>query len=125
MWLPVMVVSDLAEIDHGAFAGLTNEEIEARHPGELARRYRVEVHLVVSRWRELCERGRARWEAALDAVVATGATSPVLVTHEMIGRMLLRTLLRLDPQDAFERSLPHGSVTEVWPSDARATTHTV
>ena len=36
--LPVVVVSDLAEIDHGAFAGLTNEEIEARHPGELARR---------------------------------------------------------------------------------------
>jgi hypothetical protein len=41
----------------------------------------------------------------------------------MIGRMLLRTLLRLDPQDALERTLPHGSVIEVWPGDARATTH--
>ena len=29
--LPVVVISDLAEIDHGAFAGFTNEEIEALH----------------------------------------------------------------------------------------------
>jgi len=35
--LPVVIISDLAEIDHGTFAGLTNDEIEARHPGELAR----------------------------------------------------------------------------------------
>lgn len=122
--LPVVVVSDLAEIDHGAFAGLTNEEIVARHPGELARRAESKYT-----WSfpggESYANADVRAGAALDAVVATGATSPVLVTHEMIGRMLLRTLLRLDPQDAFERSLPHGSVTEVWPSDARATTHTV
>ncbi len=63
--------------------------------------------------------------AALDAVAARGAISPVLVTHEMIGRMLLRTLLRLDTLDALEQSLPHGSVIEVWPADARAVTHTV
>ena len=32
------VFEELAEVDHGAFAGLTNEEIEVSHPGVLARR---------------------------------------------------------------------------------------
>jgi broad specificity phosphatase PhoE len=122
--LPVVVMSDLAEIDHGTFAGLTNEEIEARHPGELARRAQSRYTWSFPGGESYAD-ADVRAGAALDAVVATGATSPVLVTHEMIGRMLLRTLLRLDTQDAFERSLSHGSVIEVWPAEARAVTHTV
>jgi broad specificity phosphatase PhoE len=122
--LPVVVISDLAEIDHGAFAGLTNDEIEARHPGELARRAQSRYTWSFPGGESYAD-ADVRAGAALDAVAATGATSPVLVTHEMIGRMLLRTLLRLDPQDALERSLPHGSVIEVWPADARASTHTM
>lgn len=122
--LPVTIIDELAEIDHGAFAGLTNDEVEARHPGELARRARSKY-----RWSfpdgESYADADVRAVAALDAVSATGASSPVLVTHEMIGRMLLRTLLQLDPEDALERSLPHGSVIEVWPAEARAVTHTV
>lgn len=119
-----MVISDLAEIDHGTFAGLTNEEIEARHPGELARRAQSRYTWSFPGGESYAD-ADVRAGAALDAVVATGATSPVLVTHEMNGRMLLRTLLRLDPQDAFEQSLSHGSVIEVWPAEARAVTHTV
>lgn len=122
--LPVLVVSDLAEIDHGAFAGLTNEEIEARHPGELARRAQSRYTWSFPGGESYTD-ADVRAAAAFDAVVATGAISPVLVTHEMIGRMLLRTLLRLDPQDALELTLPHGSVTEVWPAEARAATHTM
>ena len=121
--LPVVVISDLAEIDHGAFAGLTNDEIEARHPGELARRARSKYSWSFPGGESYAD-ADVRAAAALDAVAATGAISPVLVTHEMIGRMLLRTLLRLDTQDALEQSLPHGSVIEVWPAEARAVTHT-
>jgi broad specificity phosphatase PhoE len=36
--LPFQVLDELAEVDHGEFAGLTNDEIEARHPGALAER---------------------------------------------------------------------------------------
>lgn len=122
--LPVEVIGDLAEIDHGAFAGLTNEEIEARHPGELARRAQSKYAWSFPDGESYTD-GNVRAAAALDVVAATGATSPVVVTHEMIGRMLLRTLLRLEPQDALERSLPHGTVTEVWPAEARAATHTM
>ena len=121
--LPVVVISDLAEIDHGAFAGLTNDEIEARHPGELARRARSKYSWSFPGGESYAD-ADVRAGSALDAVAATGAISPVLVTHEMIGRMLLRTLLRLDTQDALEQSLPHGSVIEVWPAEARAVTHT-
>ena len=120
--LPVTVISDLAEIDHGAFAGLTNNEIEARHPGELARRAQSRYTWSFPDGESYAD-ADVRAAAALDAVAAAGVTSPVLVTHEMIGRMLLRTLLRLDSQDALERSLPHGSVTEVWPAEGRAATH--
>ncbi len=103
--LPVVVISDLAEIDHGAFAGFTNEEIEPRHPGELARRAESRYSWSFPDGESYAD-ANVRAAAALDAVAATGASSPVLVTHEMIGRMLLRMLLRLDPQDALERSLP-------------------
>ncbi len=34
----MQLVGDFTEIDHGSFAGLSNREIEERHPGELARR---------------------------------------------------------------------------------------
>ncbi len=113
---PVVVISDLSEIDHGSFAGLTNDEIEARHPGELARRADCRYTWSFPNGESYADAG-VRAGSALDTIAASGATAPVVVTHEMIGRMLLRSLLRLDVADALERSLPHGCVLEVRPVD--------
>jgi broad specificity phosphatase PhoE len=38
---------------------------------------------------------------------------PLLVTHEMIGRLLLAALLELEPHAALARDLPHGYLYEV------------
>ena len=58
---------------------------------------------------------------ALQRIASHTATAPLLVTHEMIGRMLLRTLLNLTPEDTLEWSMPHGAVIEIVPRDSRVT----
>lgn len=60
---------------------------------------------------------------ALELVNATGATLPAVVTHEMIGRLLLAALIGLGPIDALAFELPHGSVLEVSPATADFTLH--
>jgi broad specificity phosphatase PhoE len=116
----VAVVEELVEVHHGSFAGLTNDEIETHHPGELLRRER-DKYL----WRfpegESYADAEARASVALQRIVGVGAAVPLLVTHEMIGRMVLRTLLDLTPREALDRSMPHGAVIEVVP--ARGTLH--
>jgi probable phosphoglycerate mutase len=113
--LTAEVLPELAEVHHGRFAGLTNAEIEAAHPGELARRGRDKY-----RWRfpggESYEDADRRAGRALELVAASGSTRPVLVTHEMLARMLLRRLLDLSPADALVRRLPHGVVLRVLPA---------
>lgn len=116
---PVTVLESLAEVHHGAFAGLTNREIEAAHPGELARRREA-----LYSWRfpegESYADAERRATTAIDEIAANGATTPLLVTHEMIFRMLLRVLLSLEADDALRRPLPHGAVVEVLPSSGRS-----
>jgi broad specificity phosphatase PhoE len=116
----VVVVDELAEVHHGAFAGLTNDEIEALHPGELLRRERQKYV-----WRfpggESYADADGRALVALERVAGSGAVTPLLVTHEMLGRMLLRTLLELSPDEAFKLSIPHGAVVNVIPRQQRLT----
>jgi len=117
---PVRVLEALAEVHHGAFAGLTNQQIEARHPGELVRRETQKYT-----WRfpdgESYADADTRACTALDDIARAGAASPLLVTHEMIGRMLLRALLSLQPEQALSWLLPHGVVAEVSPADGTVT----
>ncbi|NQY57270.1 MAG: histidine phosphatase family protein [Ilumatobacteraceae bacterium] len=120
--LPVVVVDDLAEIDHGVFAGLTNEEIEEHHPGTLARRANSKYTWSFPDGESYADADQ-RAASALGTIATSDATSPVVVAHEMIGRLLLRSLLRLDTAEALGRSLPHGSVVEAHPAHARAVTH--
>ena len=116
--LPVRLEPGLSEIHHGELAGLTNGEIESLHPGLLEARRR---HLYD--WRfpegESYRDGDQRARQALRRIEADGAHRPVLVTHEMIGRMLLGALLGLGPEVALDISLVQGVVHEVLVSGAR------
>ncbi len=110
--LAVEVVDQLRELDHGAMAGLTKAEIEARFPGELARRRRSRYT-----WRfpggESYADADARAGVALEIVRNRGAEMPLLVSHEMIGRMLLRNLLGIDVGEALKLSQPPGTVYQL------------
>ena len=112
--LPVVVVEELVEIHHGAMAGLRAEEVETAFPGELSRRAADKY-----RWRfpggggESDEEGDVRAAQALVVISASGAARPLVVSHEMIGRMLLRNLLDLSPQVALGYGHPHDVIYRV------------
>lgn len=87
--LAVVVFEELSEVDHGGFAGLTGAEIEAAYPGQLAVRERDGY-----RYRfpggESYAVADLRVRRVLAAIARTGARRPLLVSHEMLGRMLLK-----------------------------------
>ena len=110
--VPVEVVDELAEVHHGELAGLTDTEIEARFPGAWWDRTGDKY-----RWRfpggESYEDADPRALRALEKIAAGPARVPLIVSHEMIGRLLLRHLLGLTPDEALSRRLPHDVVITV------------
>jgi probable phosphoglycerate mutase len=114
----------LAELHHGSLAGLTNREIEERHPGLLREREADKYN-----WQfpggESYRDAAVRAQQALQGIGDRGYTRPLLVTHEMIGRMLLSSLLNLNPDDALARDLPHATVLEVRPAEKVLLKHRV
>ena len=113
--LAVEIIDELAELHHGRFAGLTNDEINARYPGELARRSADKY-----RWRfpggESYADADVRAGLALERLARYSARRPLIVSHEMIGRMLQRHLLGLDPAQALARTHPNDLVYAIDPS---------
>jgi len=110
--LTVATVPELAEIDHGQMAGMTAADVERLFPGELCRRASNKY-----RWRfpggESYADGDLRADIALARVARSGARRPLIVSHEMIGRMLLRNLLAADPVTALAWNQPQGVIYRV------------
>lgn len=110
--LTVVTVEELAEINHGAMAGLNSDEIETSFPGEMSRRAADKY-----RWQfpdgESYADGDVRAAAALRVIEAVGTVRPLVVSHEMIGRMLLRNLLDLAPMEALAYAHPHHVIYRV------------
>ncbi len=108
----ITALDDLRELDHGDMAGMTNEEIERAFPGELARRSRGKYE-----WRfpngESYADADLRAASALRQVAESGSSRPLVVTHEMIARMLLLNLLTLEPKEALTLGLLHGVIYRV------------
>ncbi|MCC2322220.1 histidine phosphatase family protein [Cellulomonas xiejunii] len=110
--LPVVALDELAELHHGAMAGMSPDEMEQAFPGELARRRQDKY-----RWRfpggESYEDAVPRAARALARVEASGARHPLLVSHEMIGRLLQHHLRRVDVATALAGGHPQGVVYRV------------
>jgi len=110
----VVELSDLAEINHGSFAGFTDEELDNLHPG-----WRAERLGNLFDWcfpgGESYRDGWLRAQRALDSPPLKGATCPLIVTHEMIGRMVIGLIDRLSPDQALAQSSPHGSIRVLHP----------
>ncbi|WP_435744533.1 histidine phosphatase family protein [Microbacterium sp. PMB16] len=105
-------VPELAELHHGEFAGMTWDEIDEQFPG--AREERA-----ANRWGwafpggESYAQARARARKALSSCGWASAGVPLLVSHEMIGRMLRAELRGLDAAGALSLRHPQGVVFEI------------
>jgi broad specificity phosphatase PhoE len=108
----ITTLADLREMDHGDMAGMTNEEIERAFPGELTRRSRDKYQ-----WRfpkgESYADVDLRAASALRQIAESGSARPLIVTHEMIGRMLLRNLLDLGPHEVLRLGLNQKEIYQV------------
>lgn len=116
---PVRLISSLAEIDHGEFAGLTSDEIEDRWPGALADRERSKYS-----WRfpggESYDDASVRAAAAIEEIAASGLRRPIVVAHAMIGRVVIGHLLNLTPAAALVWEVKHGAILRIDPNARRA-----
>ena len=115
--VPLVLLDELAEIDHGRFSGLTKLELGARHPGALVARARDKFRWVHPDG-ESYESALPRARTAVAAIAATSAERVLVVSHEMIGRLLRMELLGLTPAEAMGLSQPHATVIEVVRGDA-------
>ena len=110
--LSVELIEQLAEVNHGEMAGMTNAEIEAAYPGQLGRRSSD-----LYQWRfpggESYADADRRARGALDVVKRSGASRPLLVSHEMIGRMLMHHLLHVDVATALRWSHPQNVIYRI------------
>ena len=111
----VEYLDDLREVDHGTFAGLTNGELDARYPT-----WRTERTADLYHWRfpggESYADAHRRAHRALSSRPVAAASCPLIITHEMIARMIVAILQQLDVDEAFARNLPHGHLLVFdWP----------
>lgn len=134
--LPVEVIDDLQEVHHGRIAGLSDAQIQRDHPQVAADRARDKYRYRFPGGESYADADQ-RAHHALAQIRATGGRRPLIVAHEMIGRMLLRNLLGLDPPTALSFSHPHevvyriqsdehradqihaGGITPIWPASTR------
>lgn len=112
--LTPVVLESLAEMDHGGMTGLTPREAEARFPGLLEKRPPDKYHWQFPRG-ESYALVRARAEAALERIGESGCRYPLIVSHEMTGRMLLQLLSDCPVEEALASRQPHDVVYEVTP----------
>ncbi|GGS29746.1 histidine phosphatase family protein [Deinococcus sp. A31D244] len=109
--VPLIPLEDLREVDHGALAGLLPHERQARYP-ELAEARRQDKFGTVMPGGESYETASPR--AARVAALLWDQPGPVLVvSHEMIGRLLRLHLLGLTPQEALRTGQPQDTLYRV------------
>lgn len=109
-------VPELAEMNLGDMAGMTRAEIEEEFPGAREARAENRYGWAFPGGESYAQlRGRAR--AALSSCGWASDGLALLVTHEMIGRMLRAELRGLNPAESLELRHPLGTVFDV---DGRA-----
>lgn len=108
----IIEVPELADIHHGELAGMTWDEVDAAFPD--AREQRASNRYG---WAfpggESYAQARARARKALTSCGWATSGSPLLVSHEMIGRMLRAEIRGLDAAGALALRHPHGVVFEL------------
>ena len=110
--LHVATLDELAEVNHGTMAAMTNGEIERQFPGALSRRASDKYEWRFPAGESYCDADR-RAAIAVSRIEDAGCSRPLVVAHEMIGRMLQRTLTGVDPFSALAWDQPHEVITQI------------
>jgi broad specificity phosphatase PhoE len=110
--LPVRVVDALAEVAHGEWSGLTSAEIDSRWPGQRAARDKDKYAFRFPGGESYAD-AELRAVRALDGIAAAGSRRPLLVSHEMIGRLLVKRLAGLGIEEALRRDQPSDVVYRI------------
>lgn len=108
----VVEVPELAELHHGDMAGMTWEEIDEAFPAAREERAANRYGWAFPGGESYAQ-ARARARRALSACGWASEGTPLLVSHEMIGRMLRAELRGLDAVGALALRHPHGVVFEL------------
>jgi broad specificity phosphatase PhoE len=110
--LPVVILPSLSEVHHGAWAGLTDAEIAEAYPGQFRHRT-ADKYLFRFPGGESYADADRRAADAIAAIAVHHVSRPLVVSHEMIGRLLRRHLLGLTPEEALTWKHPHGIVCRI------------
>lgn len=114
----VIPVDDLAEVDLGTFAGRTWDEIDETHPGVRALRSENRYGWAFPGGESYAS-ARPRALRALEECSWAGDGTPLLIAHEMIGRLLRGAMLGYGHADTLALRHPHGIVFELTRGDER------
>ena len=110
--VPVVTMPTLAEIDHGTWAGLTDPQIAEDYPEQYHHRNTDKYRFRFPGGESYADADR-RAIAAIVAIADHHVSRPLVVSHEMIGRLLRRHLLGLTPDEALGWNHPHGIVFRI------------
>ncbi|GAA5502798.1 phosphoserine phosphatase 1 [Deinococcus xinjiangensis] len=110
--VPLTVLDDLAELDHGELGGLLPEERSALFPELREQRQRDKYNTVLPGG-ESYATAAPRARRALEQIGAAGPGPVLIVSHEMIGRLLRLHLLGLTPEQAMQTSHPQDTIYRV------------
>lgn len=108
----VIEVPELMELDHGELTGMTWDEIDAAFPA-------VREERAANRYGwafpggESYAQARVRARRALTSCGWASEGTPLLVSHEMIGRLIRAELRGLDASNALALRHPNGVVFEI------------
>ncbi|MFB8190437.1 histidine phosphatase family protein [Microbacterium sp. NPDC055988] len=108
----VVEVPELADLDHGALAGMTWDEIDAAYPTTREERAANRYGWAFPGGESYAQ-ARSRARKALSSCGWASDGTPLVVSHEMIGRMLRAELRGLDASNALALRHPHGVVFEI------------
>jgi broad specificity phosphatase PhoE len=110
----VIVIPQFAEVHHGDCAGLTEEEIHHRYPKEWARRASDRYHWTFPAGESYADADRRAFDA-LERLRAHPSDRPLIVSHEMIGKLIQRHLFGLDVDEAMAIRHPQDIVHALAP----------
>lgn len=105
----VVIIDALAEVHHGEFAGLTEDQLALDAHWAMRREQLYEWTFPGG---ESYRAADLRAAEAVSRILGASAMTAVIVAHEMIGRMLVRNLCDLSTTDALLRKHPHGTIFE-------------